>query len=190
MVHLPEQRPAHLEPELLAPIPEEHEVDDQRAHEVADDDAERPLVEHDHEQQRRADREQDVREARDHERDGALLDPEQVRQLHVVQLRPERHRARADEVRGARVVEEPGRDLAREDEEDDQPERRHRHREPERRAQDEPAAVVVVGVEVEAEERRRDAELQAMRGDVVDMLLCVVVCVCVVVVCVVVFCMY
>ena len=119
-----------------------------------------PLVERDHEQQRGADGEQDVREARDHERDGALLHPEQVRQLHVVQLRPERDRARANEVRGARIVEQPAGDLTREGEEDDQPERRHRHREPERRAQDEPTARVVLGIEVEAEERRRDPELE------------------------------
>ena len=39
----PQQRPVELEPELLAPVAEQGEVDEQRAGEVADDDAERPL---------------------------------------------------------------------------------------------------------------------------------------------------
>ncbi len=119
-----------------------------------------PLVEHDDEHERRADREEDVREAREHERHRALLDAEQVRQLHVVQLRPESDRAGPDEVRGVGIPEEPVRDLRREGDENDEAERGHRHREPERRPQHEPASVVVVGVEVEAEERRRDPELE------------------------------
>ena len=53
VVHPPQQGPTELEPELLAPVAEEREVDDQRAREVADDDALRALVEHDDEQQRR-----------------------------------------------------------------------------------------------------------------------------------------
>ena len=48
----PKQRAVELQAELLAPVAEQREVDDQRAGEVADDDAERPLVEHDDEEQR------------------------------------------------------------------------------------------------------------------------------------------
>ena len=49
-VHLAEEAAVELEAELLAPVAEEREVDDQRAGEVADDDAERALVERDDEE--------------------------------------------------------------------------------------------------------------------------------------------
>ena len=62
---------------MLAPIAEEGEVDEERAGEVAHDDAEWPAVEHDDEQDSAGNRQDDVREARDHERDRPLLDPEE-----------------------------------------------------------------------------------------------------------------
>ena len=55
------------------------------------------LVEADDEQHRRADGDQHVREARDHEADRALLDAEERGQLLVVHLRPEPDGGGADE---------------------------------------------------------------------------------------------
>ena len=56
VLHLAQQRPRELQPELLAPVAEQHEVDDERPDPVADDHAQRPLVEPDDEDERRPDR--------------------------------------------------------------------------------------------------------------------------------------
>ena len=153
-VHSSQQLAVELESELLAAVAEEREIHEQRSGEVPDDDAERPLVVDDDEQDRRGDREQHVREARRDERDRALLDAEERRQLLVVHLRPQ-----ADE-RGAheRDVVDPERvrEPRREDPAGDHTERGHAHREPERRAQHAHAVGRVRRVEVEAEERGRD----------------------------------
>ena len=135
-VHLAQQRPRELEPELLPVDGEQREIDDQRADEVADDHAERALLPDDDEQDRGADRDGDVGEAREHERGRALLGAEERGQLLVVHLRPDADEAGADEVR----VVEPEQVGERVGEQDagDEPERRARHREPERRADDEP----------------------------------------------------
>ena len=119
---------------------------------------------------------QDVRDARDRERDGALLDAEERRQLLVVRLRPEPDGAGDDEVRG--VVPSPStvRDRRRRrSTPSSEPERRRSHREPERRADDGQLLRLVLRVEVEAEERARDAELEhdrehrRRRGDDLDL---------------------
>ncbi len=138
-VHLAKEPAVELEPELLTAVADEHGVDDQRAREVADDDADRPLVERDDEEQRRADRQEDVREARRDERDRALLDAEERGQLLVVHPGPEPDERGHDELRVVRRAEEEVRDRRGEEEAADEPGRRHRHREPEGRAQDEPA---------------------------------------------------
>jgi hypothetical protein len=155
-----------LEAELLATVAEEREVDEQRAGEVAHDDAERALVERDDEQDRRADRQQHVREARGDERDRALLDAEERRQLLVVHLRPETDERRADE--GVIVDLEEVRDRRREDPPEHEAESRGRHREPERRAQHLQALLGLGRVEVEAEERGRDAAAQQGHEDCVQ----------------------
>ncbi len=61
--HASEDVPVELEPELHPPVREQDGSDGQRPAEVADEHADRALVEDDDEQDRRADREQDVREA-------------------------------------------------------------------------------------------------------------------------------
>ena len=50
-VHLPQQAAVELEAELLAPVSDERRVHEQRAGEVADDDADRALIERDDEEQ-------------------------------------------------------------------------------------------------------------------------------------------
>ena len=153
-VHLAEQRPRELEPELLPVDGEQCEIDEQRADEVPDDDAERALLPDDDEQNRGADRDGDVGQAREHECGRALLGAEEGGQLLVVHLRPDADEAGADEVRvveAEQVGQRGGEEDAR-----DEPERRARHREPERGADDEPPLRRVGRVEVEAEERRRD----------------------------------
>ena len=97
-VHLAQQAAVELEPELLAAVADERGVDEERAREVADDDADRALVEHDDEEQRRADRQEDVREARRDEGDRALLDAEERRELLVVHPRPEPDERGRDEL--------------------------------------------------------------------------------------------
>ena len=159
MVHPPEQLAVELEPEQLAPVQEEHDVDRERPDEVADDRAGRALVQADDEQDRRAHGQEHVRQARVHELHRALLDAEQRGQLLVVHLRPEADERGADE---PRVVAEPQhvRDRRGEDAADDEAGGRHRHREPERGAHDAPALLLVVRVEVEAEERLDDLQAE------------------------------
>ena len=113
----------------------------------------------DDEEQRHADGDQDVRDARREERGRALLDPEERGQLLVVHLGPQADERGADE---PRVVPEaqPVGDRGREREADDQAGGRHRHREPERGAHEQRALRGVGRVEIEAEERARDAEAQ------------------------------
>ena len=144
-VHLAKQAAIELEPELLAPVADQHHVDDQRAREVADDDADRALVERDDEEQRRADRQEDVREARRHERDRALLDAEERRELLVVHPRPQADECRHDELGVVGRAEEQVRDRGGEHEPRDEPGRRHRHREPEGRAENTPPCLPAPG---------------------------------------------
>ena len=109
-----------------------------------------------------ADRDEDVREAREHERDRALLDPEERGQLLVVHVRPERDAA--PRARGSRRLAVPKSSVG-----DRAREARAARTSPSvaiaivnqndvRRTRSRP--VVVVDVEVEAEERGRDAEAQ------------------------------
>ncbi len=119
-----------------------------------------PWSSDDDEEQRRADREQDVREAGRDERDRALLDAEERRQLLVVHPRPEADERGHDELRVVGGAEEEVRDRAREREPGEEARRRRPHREPERRAQDAPPVLGLGRVEVEAEERGVDAHPQ------------------------------
>ena len=159
-LHLAEERPVELEPELEAPVREQREVDGERAGEVADDHADRALVQDGDELDRCTDRDDDVHERGGHVGDRPLLDPEERGQLLVVHLRPDEHEGRADEVRLRRSREEPVGDLRGEQRAEHQRERRHAHREPERGAHDPDATGIVLRVEVEAEERHRDAHAE------------------------------
>jgi hypothetical protein len=76
-LHLPQQGAVELETELLAAVPQQREVDGERAGEVAGDDADRAEVVDDHEQHRRGDGDRDVGEARGEEGERALLDAEE-----------------------------------------------------------------------------------------------------------------
>ena len=159
-VHLTQQAAVELQPELLAAVAEQREIDDQRPAEVADDDPDRTLLERDDEQEREPDREEDVREACADEGDRALLDAEERGHLLVVDGRPERDAGRAHEVRGVRCPEQERRERICQGEQKDQPERAAAHGEPERRAEHAQAPVVVLHVEVEAEEGARDARTE------------------------------
>jgi len=159
-LHLPEERPAELEPELEPPVAEEHEVDGERAGEVPDDHADGALVPDRDEQDRRDDGDDHVCECRRDIAGRPLLDSEERGQLLVVHLRPQQDQRRAHGVRVGARREEQVRDLGRDQPADDQPERRHRHREPEGGADDRGPAGVVLGVEVEAEEGHGDAHAQ------------------------------
>ena len=102
-----------------------------RAHDAADEDADRAVLEGDDDHHGRADRDGEVGEARDHERDGALLDPVERRQLLVLQLRPDltkptRTRFASSTPITAAIAVPPGRRPRR-------ARRPRRHREPERR---------------------------------------------------------
>ncbi len=112
-----------------------------------------------------ADRDQDVHDAGRHERDRALLDAEERRQLLVVHPAPEPDERRGDEVGAARGVEEKLRDRGRQRDAREHPDGRHRHREPERRPEDEPSLLGLGRVEVEAEERARDAHAEGDPDD-------------------------
>ena len=157
-VHRAHETAVELEPELVAPVGEQDDVDGERPEEVADHRSDRALVASHDERDRRADRDQHVGDACDRELDGPLLDPEERRHLRVVHLRPEADEPGAHE---PRVVEvEPVGDLVGEDPTEREPECRHPHREPERRPHDERASCLVLGVEVEPEEGARDPEPQ------------------------------
>ena len=153
MLHLLEQLPVELEPELFATVGEQAEVDGQCPEEVADEHAEGALVEDDHKEDRRADRDQDVCDARDHVRLRPLLHAEERGQLPVVHLRPQADERCADEVGAVGRTEDPVRDLAGEDLAEDQPDRRCDHREPERGTDDEELVGALLRIEVVTEER-------------------------------------
>ena len=162
-IHLAEERPRELQAELHPVDAEKCEVDEQRAGEVAGDHAHRALFETDDEEDRCADRQADVREARQHELGRALLGPEERGELLVVHLCPDRDRARANEVRV--VQPEQVGELRCEQHAGGQSGRRRSHREPKARPHDEKPTVELLRVEVEAEERGRDAEAQDRDGD-------------------------
>ena len=109
-VHPAEQRPVEREPELLSPVGDEANPDDERAGEVADDHAGSAPVEADDEEDGRGDGDHEVDEGRERERHGALLRAEERRQLLVVHLHPKQDKGRAHERRVVGRVEEPLRD--------------------------------------------------------------------------------
>ena len=125
-VHLSQEAPIELEPELLAPVDDEDDVDGERPREVPDDDADRSLVERDDEEQRGADREEDVREARRDEGDRALLDAEERRELLVVHACPQADEGGRDELAVVGRAEEAVGDRPGEENAADDPDRRHR----------------------------------------------------------------
>ena len=64
LVHPAQQIPVELEAELLAAVQHEHGIHGERPREVPDDHADRALVERDDQDQRRSDRDENVRDAR------------------------------------------------------------------------------------------------------------------------------
>src|SRR5207248_2758845 len=151
-VHLAEEAPVELQPELVAAIPEQNEVDGEGADPVADDYPERALVEVDDEDDRRADRDEQVGERREREENRPLLDAEEGCQLLVVHLSPEPDEGGANQPGLAVPERERIGDGLRRDPARSEAERRAAHREPERRPHDADAMLQLWRVEVVAEE--------------------------------------
>ena len=151
-VHRPVEGAVELQPECVPAVEQQRDVDGERPCEVSDQDAERPLVECDDEQDGRADGDPDVRQRGGDVRGRALLDPEQRRHLVVVHRRPQPDERGDDEIRVVLRVEEHPRDLGREHDAERERQRRRGHHVPERGPNDEQAARELRRVEVKAEE--------------------------------------
>jgi hypothetical protein len=152
-VHSPVELPVELHPQRVTAVREERGVHDQRSREVAYEHAERPFVEHDDEEDRRRDRDRDIRERRRDIRRRALLDAEERRHLLVVQCGPQPDEGGDDEVAVVVRAEEQPRHLRREHDPEERHHRRGGHHVPEGGAHNEMSPLRFRRVEVEAEER-------------------------------------